>query len=360
MKRCTRCIMPESVPGISFDSAGVCSYCLEYRNEESLGENAFQEIIAFSRKTKSTYDCVVPLSGGRDSSFVLYLAKVKYNLKPLAVSNDNEFRVEQALVNMQTACRKLKVDFLNVRSKRDIAHKIVKSNFRASTGFGQFGLCNACVYGYRSAVYIAAEKYGIPLILWGESKQEATQDMEKKAFSALNGTGHSLGKLLNINFYLSEYYKLLQRMESPVYGNSVFSRSIPVLKNKEIKEVRVFDYLTWDREQMKAAIINDLGWRKPEDHVSTWRTDCRLHPLVNYTFYKLFGCSKDCFGYHKMINSGQMKRDEALIQEEVLLATYDDKHVRKLLTEMIGLSSQEATAIIGFKMVRQVCPGGNV
>ena len=94
--------MPETVPGITFDKDGICSFCLSYQKEEYLGEEELERIIASIKKEDNEYDCIVPLSGGRDSSYVLYMAKAIYDLRVLAVSYDNEFRTDQALVNMKT------------------------------------------------------------------------------------------------------------------------------------------------------------------------------------------------------------------------------------------------------------------
>lgn len=350
MERCRQCIMPATVPGITFNENGVCSYCLSYQKERYLGEKELETIIASSRNNNNRYDCIVPLSGGRDSTFVLYMAKALYNLKVLAVSYDNEFRIDQALVNMGKACKILDVDFVSVRSKRSVAQQIVKHSLRSSKTFGKFGICVACTYGCRSVAYRAAEQHKVPLILWGESQQEATQEMERKAFEALMLVKSKFAKLLSMNFYLVEYYRLLQRLEFPVTGNSVLSRTAwPALKNKDVKEIRMFDYIPWDRDQIKKTITKELGWEKPASHTSTWRTDCMLHALVNYSFYKLFGCTKDCFGYSNMINSGQMERGEALKQEEEMVLTLPE-NIRELLEDKIGLSRKEADKIQSFNL----------
>jgi tRNA(Ile)-lysidine synthase TilS/MesJ len=344
--------MPETVPGISFNHDGICSFCQNYQKEMYLGKYELDRLIDLVKSKKNKYDCIVPLSGGRDSSFILYLARVRYNLKVLAVSYDNEFRNDQALTNMNRACNILNSDFISVRSKMSIAHKIVKNNIRSSVMFGEFGTCYACEYGYRSVVYRAAEEYEVPLILWGESQQEKTRDMEEtaraKAFKGLNPKIPKLSRLLNACFYKAEYFKLLQRLEFRVPGNSILSRKYPVLKNGNITEVRVFDYLPWDRNEIKEVIMGKLNWQKPPDHISTWRTDCTLHTLVNYSFYRLFGCSKDCFGYCKMINSGQMDRHEALKQEEEMAMSFDE-NIKELLEHKIGLSKKEASEIMSFE-----------
>jgi len=186
MKRCQRCIMPETVPGVTFNRDGICDYCLNYQKERYFGKEGLEKIIASINKEENEYDCIVPLSGGRDSTYILYMAKAIYNLKVLAVSYDNEFRIDQALINMKNACQRLSVDLISVRSKRGIAHKIVKSSICASISPKQLGICHACSYGYRSVTYRAAEKYKVPLILWGESQAEATQNMERLIIMKLN------------------------------------------------------------------------------------------------------------------------------------------------------------------------------
>lgn len=350
MKRCTRCIMPATVPGITFNEDGVCSHCLSYQNISYLGEKALEDIVNPLRNENNQYDCIVGLSGGRDSTFVLYMAKAVFNLKVLAVSYDNEFRNDHALVNMERACRILGVDFITVRSKRSVAKKLVKNNIRSAHTFGKFGLCGACMYGYTSAVYRAAERYKIPMIFWGESQQEATQEMEQKALTALSFSNSRYKKLLSINFYLAEYYRLLQRLEFPVPGNSALKRTAKAeLKNKDIREIRLFDYVKWDRELIKKTITEKLGWERPAGHTSTWRTDCTLHVLVNYCYYKLLGCTKDCFGYAKMINSGQMDREAALQQEDDIIATFPET-IKELLEDKIGLSQKETESVLSFKI----------
>lgn len=348
MKRCQRCIMPETVPGVTFNRDGICDYCLNYQKERYFGKEGLEKIIASIIKEENEYDCIVPLSGGRDSTYILYMAKAIYNLKVLAVSYDNEFRIDQALINMKNACQRLNVDFISVRSKRGIAQKIVKSSIRSSISPKRLGICQACSYGYRSVTYRAAEKYKVPLILWGESQAEATQDMEKKAFEALSLKEKSrFAKLLNPNYYEAKLFLWLQRAEFHVPGNNIFCiTGRPILKNNNIREVRVFDYILWDREKIKETIMRELGWEKSYGQVSSWRTDCMLHSLVNYVYFKQFGCTKDCFGYCNMINSGQMDREEALKQEEEITANIT-KNIPELLEDKIGLSRNEATKVFG-------------
>jgi hypothetical protein len=346
MKRCVKCILHENLPGIRFNDAGVCNYCEEYEPFKEHGEEAFRAIIEPVRSFSGKYNCLVPISGGRDSSYVLYLAKKELGLNPLAVNFDNEFRNPQAVKNIENACKALDTELLVLRSKRDIATKFVQSNVRASIPMGMRTLagsfCRQCAYGYQSVVFMTAEQKKIPLILWGSSSAESTKDMRNQMVESKVRSRY--WKLLNPYLYLTEVRALQQRMEFSVPGNPTLSRSMPVLKNPDIRQISVFDYIVWDRDKIKETITTKLGWRKPEGHISSWRSDCKLHEIVNYCYVKLLGCTMDCIGYCNMIRSGQMDRETALAQEEQAVATCGD-NIDNLLGDLLGLSEKEIAKI---------------
>jgi hypothetical protein len=128
---------------------------------------------------------------------------------------------------------------------------------------------------------------------------------------------------------------------------------MPRLKKKSFREIRVYDYIPWERRRIKETIMNELAWEKPAGHVSTWRSDCLLVPLVTFAHMKSYGCTKACFGYCNMINNGQMERREALEQEEEMLRI-DDKKLRVLLQNTIGLSKEATDKILNFQSLNQV------
>ena len=349
MKRCKRCVMPSTVPGISFNEEGLCNYCQSYQPESYLEEKELRKIMEHARGKRSVYDCLVPMSGGRDSTYVLFMAKSLLGLKTLAVNYDNEFAPPYAMANIKRACETLNVDFVSVRSKRAYVRKIAKHSVMAATEFGQFRECAGCTYGYRSVVHRKARELEIPLILWGESKEEATAEMERKAFEVIRQHRLKYLKLLKKDFYAAEFYRLLQRVEFFVSWRSVLSRRFdPIFKTNNTKEIRVFDYIPWDRRKIKETIMNELGWEKPAELESTWKADCVMVALTNFYYIKLLGCTKLCFGYTRMINSGQMEREEALKQEENMLANYS-RGLKEILEENIGLSEEHANRILSYR-----------
>ena len=72
MKRCKKCILPENYPGITFNEEGICNYCLTYKKREYYGEEELKKILEAYRNKNGNYDCIVGISGGRDSAYALY------------------------------------------------------------------------------------------------------------------------------------------------------------------------------------------------------------------------------------------------------------------------------------------------
>src|SRR3989338_4212910 len=116
---CKRCIMDSTVPNISFNKYGMCNYCTNYlnrlseikyndkNNREFLLKKTLNKIKIKERKKQ--YDCIVGISGGLDSSYLLYIIK-KLGLRPLAVHLDNGWNSELAVSNIEKLVKKLDVD----------------------------------------------------------------------------------------------------------------------------------------------------------------------------------------------------------------------------------------------------------
>jgi tRNA(Ile)-lysidine synthase TilS/MesJ len=112
LKRCTKCILPENFPNIKFNNEGICNYCLTHVPIKYKGEAVFRILLDDYRSKGEKYDCIVPVSGGKDSLFVLYQVMNKYKLRVLASHYDSGFVSEQAMKNIGNAIKMLQVDFI--------------------------------------------------------------------------------------------------------------------------------------------------------------------------------------------------------------------------------------------------------
>jgi len=127
---CSRCLSDSSMPGLTFDEAGVCNFCKIHDMLETkfpLGESGQKRLDKLLDNIKSKgknkkYDCVVGVSGGTDSTYCLYMAK-KFGLRPLAVHFDNHWNSEIAVENMRNAVKRLNVDLRRIQGFADLVLK---------------------------------------------------------------------------------------------------------------------------------------------------------------------------------------------------------------------------------------------
>ncbi len=332
MKRCVKCIMPDTAKGIVIDHDGCCQLCRNYQAVAPKGVEALREEILPYLETDAEYNCLVPLSGGRDSTYALYYVKKVLNLKPIAVNNDNDFQTEVATQNLAVTTSRLEVPLVRIRSKNQISKKIVRDKVVMNAPFGP-GLvvdqiCEACKYGFEQATYNLARQKNIKVIFWGDSLEESTK-----------------------NFHdLSEH-------ENPMWWQRIFSPgSFSFLKYKYhfaqmkreygknptagLKEIHLYDYIRWDRKVIVETIKREAGWTVPDDFVTTWRTDCSLVPIVNYLTGKAYGVTKLELGFSNMIRTGKMEREEALKQIEMIENSITIEDLKAMLKK-IGI--REAT-----------------
>ena len=170
LKYCSRCIYTSDIPNIRFDSKGVCNYCKvhddlekDYPNDvvgQHQLESLFKQIKSEGTNKNKKYDCIVGVSGGCDSSYLLYKA-VSSGLNPLAVHFDNTWNSAIATMNINRMVKKLKVDLFTVV----VNNKEYDDIYRAFMLSGVKDIESPTDIGLVSAMYKACNKYKIKYIL---------------------------------------------------------------------------------------------------------------------------------------------------------------------------------------------------
>jgi tRNA(Ile)-lysidine synthase TilS/MesJ len=323
MRYCNKCIIPESAKGIKLNSDGFCQLCNDYKKNISFGIEKLNNDIKDYIDNRSDYNCIVPVSGGRDSSYALYYAKKILGLKPIAVHSDNDFETDIAKKNLINITKSMDTPLKCVRSKNEIIKKIVSEKFKMNAPFGPDLVvdqtCEACKYGFESATYNAARKNKIKVIFWGDSAAESTVSFHN-LFQHQHPT--KMQRLLRkeaVNYLKYKYYFSILKK---VYGSD---------SPGDLKEIHLYDYVEWDREIIVDTIQNKMGWTKPETSATSWRIDCKLVPVVNYLTKKAFGVSKIELGFSAMIRSGKMDRETALDQVQKINEEMNIDEIRKFL-----------------------------
>lgn len=340
---CSRCILPANYPEILFNEEGICNYCQHYETQKYLGESAFKTLLNSFRGKGRRYDCLVPLSGGRDSTFVLYQMKNRFKINVLAYNYDNGFVSSIAKQNINKTVEKVQVNIVKLKSKRDIQCKnlshVIKLCLNKPPEQVLFNLCSGCGNGIWGGAYKVAKEKGIPLVIFGESKIES--GTAKKIFAEkIHRTGKD--KVMDaikmpVNFLFRKYYSILLEKEFPLHDFT------------DIVKVNYYDYLKWDEKDILSVIQDKLGWQS-EDGMSSWRFDCKIHALVNYMHKTLYGFTEKDELYSKMIREGMVTREDALAK---ITSSAEEKEkemvVINQLFDRLKLSKKERYSILNPK-----------
>jgi hypothetical protein len=190
MRRCVRCLLPQEVPGANLDESGVCQPCREYERANHAKEGqARAEREADLEKTlrecrgQGAYDCLVNLSGGKDSCYLLYRLKQDYRLNVLAFTTDMNVP-PVAWDNIRRTIARLGVDHLVYRPREEFYRKLYRMLLQDQEGRGAvYTVCYVCAplfEGY--ALRVAVEK-GIPLVVAGYSPGQPNPERMVYEFS---------------------------------------------------------------------------------------------------------------------------------------------------------------------------------
>ena len=171
VQRCKRCLLLETHDTVLFDDAGICNVCrnIEHKQQKIDWKARGEELARLldEYRGKHAYDCIVPFSGGKDSTYTLWALVEQYRLKPLVVCFDHGFMRPTVLANTERTIRKLGVDFLKFRANWKVVKKLMLESLKRKGDF-----CWHCHTGIFSFPMQMAIKFNIPLVIWGEPNTE--------------------------------------------------------------------------------------------------------------------------------------------------------------------------------------------
>ena len=172
IKFCIRCCTPNTMEGVSFDKLGICTACRSSEDKMHIDwakrEKALKKIL-FDAKKKAgvNYDCVLPISGGKDSFFQAHVLVKKYKLKPLAVTFSHNWFTETGFYNLQRCLQVFNLDHIQFTPARNLVNKLARKSL------GSIGdTCWHCHTGVGTFPIQIATRFNIPLIVFGESIRE--------------------------------------------------------------------------------------------------------------------------------------------------------------------------------------------
>jgi hypothetical protein len=356
VKRCTRCVLSERYPGIEFNEEGVCNYCLTHKKWRYKGEEELGKLLGSFRNKGERYDCLVGVSGGRDSSYALYYLVKVCDLRVLAYTSETGFIPESARINMENMTDILGIDL--VVEEHDFLRKCIKHNFsswlRKPSPAMIPMICCGCKLGGYGGTLEYARKNKIPLVVFNiETPVERGQ--LKHALLVTNPLGRIAGKSRALSLFSGLLYEL---MKAPFYflnpRNTMvyvaeylyfFSpRLIQRFYPNQTVVLDLYRYIEWNEDKILSTIRSELNWRQDADSTSSWRFDCKVSFLKNYLLRELVGVTEKDDGLSAMIREDMITREEAL--ERLKTENIIPEELITEVCDQAGLSDEEKTKVL--------------
>lgn len=322
LRRCTKCVLPETMPYISFDEAGVCNYCANYRprNAPKPKEELFELVEPFRRAYGN--DCVVPFSGGRDSCYGLHLIVNELKMKPVTYTYDWGMVTDLGRRNISRMCAEMGVENIIVADDIQQKRENIKLNLTAWLKKPDLGMINILMAGdkhFFRHVETIKEQTGISLNLWGVNPLETTHF--KSGFLGVppdfaEDKVYSNGAMKQLRY---QYLRFRAMSKSPGYFNSSLwdTLSGEYFRSFHAKTdyFHIFDYWTWEERTVDQCLAM-YDWEKAPDTNTTWRIGDGTAAFYNYVYYVVAGFSEHDTFRSNQIREGQITRAEALVRIE--------------------------------------------
>lgn len=325
LKRCTKCILPETMPYIHFDANGVCNYCRSYklRNNPKPKEELFKLVEPYRRT--SGLECIVPFSGGRDSCYSLHLIVNELHLRPVTYTYDWGMVTDLGRRNISRMCAQLGVENIIVAADISLKRKNIRMNLEAwlkAPHLGMMAMLTAGDKHFFRHVEDVKKQTGVQLNLWGVNPLEITHFKTgflniKPDFEEVRVYSH--GALKQLRYHIKRFAAMTKSLG---YFNSSLWDTLSGEYYRSFTEKKdyyhVFDYWRWDEELVNDTLINEYDWELAPDTKTTWRIGDGTAAFYNYVYYTVAGFTEHDTFRSNQIREGQITRKRALelVEEE--------------------------------------------
>lgn len=310
MKYCSSCVLPDTRPNLVIESDGVCNACKNHRNKPHIDwpqrEKAFRKIVEEAQRRSTGYDCLIPVSGGKDSTWQTVKC-LEYGLNPLTFTYAPPLRTELGRKNLENLID-LGVDHIDYRINPKTEATFLLKSFR------RFGNCGTPMHtAIFSISRMLANRFRIPLIIWGEDssaeyggKKDTGAEFElDKAWLKKFGVSHGTGAADWIDSDLTA------KMMTPYFG-----ASDEELAESGTASIFLGYFFKWDPEESRRVAVEN-GMKIKEDGARTGfynyaDLDDEFIAVHHWLKWYKFGFTRLFDNLSIEIRNGRMTRDEAL------------------------------------------------
>lgn len=352
LKRCKRCTYPETLETIKINEKGICNICegSDYKNQ-NINWNARRsdlDSLIEKYRGKHDYDCIVPFSGGKDSTFTLWYLVNVYKIKPLVVQFDHGFMRQGLLENNERTFKKLGVDVVKFTPNWRIVKKLMLAALIEKGDFCWH--CHTGIFAYPMHIAI---KYNTPLIFWGEPSAEYTAYYSYQDNEIETVDEERFNKIINLGISADDMFNIINSEDEPIDRRDLNAFTYPNtndLKKLNYHSVCLGSYIPWDVRKNTDIIMSELGWKgsqvegMPNGMWPYEKIECYMQGVRDYIKFIKRGYGRITQMTSLDIRNGRMTRDVAM----KLINEYEGKKPRTLeiFLEYIGISEEEFNQIV--------------
>lgn len=324
LRRCAKCILPETMPFIEFDEEGVCNYCHNHNKLVFRGIEALKKIADKHRSHNGDPDCVVGISGGRDSLYSLHCIKNIVGLNPVAYTYDWAMVTDLARRNISRICGKLGIEHVLVSADITKKRRYIKQNVSAWLKKPSLGMIPLFMAGDKQYFYYLSKvrkQIGVELAILGENMLERTDFKTGFASAPPHWDEKHVytlplwSKIKIASFYGKNYLLNPSYINTSLFDTIFAAASYYVIDRNYLN---LYNYIPWIEDEVNSTLINEYDFELAPDTSSTWRIGDGTAAFYNYIYYNVAGFTENDTFRSNQIREGSITRNKALelVREE--------------------------------------------
>ena len=335
-KICKRCVSNSSISSLSLDAHGICQFCKihdQMEKEYPLNDSSFSRLLKISEKIKDDgknkkYDCVVGVSGGKDSSYLLYIVKKKLNLRPLAVHYDNGFDSDTSVSNILRICEKLDVELETRVADWEKFKDITRAFFMAGVSDPD----TPTDVGIFKSMYETAYEEKIKYVFNGHSFR--TEGIEPLDWTYMDG------------LYVKNINKQFGNGSLEKFDNFELKDLIKFNFINGIKTILPLNYIKYEQDKVIKTLQENFDWINYGGH---HHESLLTKFVVSYYLPKKFGIDRRRTGLSSMIRSGQIERKKAIEILNKPPILNDEHELKNYILDKLDITEKDFEIIINME-----------
>lgn len=356
LRVCKKCGLPETYETIIFDDKGVCNICTQstYKNDKINWDDRHKvlESLIEEYRGKYDYDCIVPFSGGKDSTYTLWYLVNHFKIKPLVVQFDHGFMRDTLKENNQRTFKKLGVDSISFSPNWKVVKRLMIESLKRKGDF-----CWHCHTGIFSYPMQIAIKFNIPLIFWGEPSSEYTAYYKYSDNEVEEVNEERFNRFVNLGITAEDMYGMISG-DFDLSSRDLLPYTYPKmrdLKKLGYRSVCLGSFIPWNTQSNYKKISEELGWKGDQVEGMPWdlypyeKIECFMQGTRDYIKYLKRGYSRVTQMTALDARRGLIPLDSA----KQIIGQYEGKkpYSLQLFLEYVGLTEEEFNQIVQLTVV---------